>query len=71
VVGYICIIYSPMGRHEYEIYVNETISLLNDKVTCLYESMMDREDSEVLSLCSDLLEKINLIKEYHTDESLL
>ena len=37
----------------------------------LFESMMDRNDEEVVRICNAISEKINLIKEYHTDETLL
>jgi hypothetical protein len=37
----------------------------------LFEEMMDRNDQEVVALCDLIIERINLIKEYHTDETLL
>jgi len=60
-----------MGKYEYQNYVQESLSYLNDKVTELYEAMMDRNDDDVVAICSSILEQINLIKEYHTDETLL
>ncbi len=60
-----------MGMIEHKNYVNETVLSINNLVDDLYEAMMDREDSEVLMICSQLSEKLNEIKEYHTDETLL
>ena len=60
-----------MGMIEHKNYVNETVLSINNLVDDLYEAMMDREDSEVLVICGQLSEKLNEIKEYHTDETLL
>jgi len=60
-----------MGVTEYKNYVNDSLSFINDESVNLYEAMMDREDDEVLKICDALIEKLNLIKEYHTDETLL
>ena len=60
-----------MGLLEYNGYVNRTLSDLNERTTKLYESMMDKNDDEVLEVCQEIIEIIELIKEYHTDEKLL
>jgi hypothetical protein len=60
-----------MGRIEYQMYINDTLSEINDRVSELYEAMMDRDDEEVLRICALIDEKLNLIKEYHTDETVL
>jgi len=53
------------------MYINDTLSEINDRVSELYEAMMDRDDEEVLRICALIDEKLNLIKEYHTDENVL
>jgi hypothetical protein len=53
------------------MYINDTLSEINDRVSELYEAMMDRDDEEVLRICALIDEKLNLIKEYHTDETVL
>ena len=53
------------------MYINDTLSEINDRVSELYEAMMGRDDEEVLRICALIDEKLNLIKEYHTDENLL
>lgn len=53
------------------MYINGTLSEINDRVSELYEAMMDRDDEEVLRICALIEEKLNLIKEYHTDETVL
>jgi hypothetical protein len=60
-----------MGKIEYINYVNVSMSEINALVDQLYESMMDREDEAVLLACKQIAEKINQIKETHTDETLL
>lgn len=60
-----------MGRIEYQMYINDTLSEINDRTIELYEAMMDRDDEEVLRICALIDEKLNLIKEYHTDETIL
>ena len=53
------------------MYINDTLSEINDRVSELYEAMMERDDEEVLRICTLIDEKLNLIKEYHTDETVL
>jgi hypothetical protein len=60
-----------MGQIEYQMYINDTLSEINDRTIQLYEAMMDRDDEEVLRICALIDEKLNLIKEYHTDETIL
>jgi len=66
-VGYICFV----GRIEHALYVSNSLSEIADKTAQLYESMMDREDDDVVVLCDEILEILNTIKEYHTNETLL
>ena len=66
-MGYICFV----GKIEHALYVSNSLSEIADKTAQLYESMMDREDDEVVRLCDDILEILNTIKEYHTNETLL
>lgn len=60
-----------MGIIEYNEYVNRNLLELNERCNELYEAMMDRKDDEVLRISQSILEIIELIKEYHTDEKLL
>lgn len=60
-----------MGKIEHALYVSNSLSEIADKTAQLYESMMDREDDDVVVLCDEIIEILNTIKEYHTNETLL
>lgn len=60
-----------MADKERLIYVNDAMDFIHDKVTSLYESMIDMEYSETVTICSQLIEKLKEIKLDYTDETLL
>ena len=66
-MGYICFV----GKIEHALYVSNSLAEIADKTAQLYESMMDREDDDVVVLCDEIIEILNTIKEYHTNETLL
>ena len=57
-----------MGQIE---YVNQEINNLHSLLTDLYESMMDKEYNEVVTICNELIDQLKEIKLNYTDETLL
>jgi hypothetical protein len=57
-----------MGQTE---YVNHEINNLHNLLTELYESMMDSECNEVVTICHVLIDQLKEIKLNYTDETLL
>lgn len=60
-----------VGMLEYIEYTNRVSQQVSDLMLEMYEAIIDREDEEVVRLCDEILEILNTIKEYHTDETLL
>lgn len=57
-----------MGQAE---YVNQEINNLHSLLTDLYESMMDSEYNETVTICNQLIDQLKEIKLNYTDETLL
>lgn len=57
-----------MGQTE---YVNQEINNLHSLLTDLYESMMDSEYNETVTICNQLIDQLKEIKLNYTDETLL
>jgi len=57
-----------MGQSE---YVNQEINNLHSLLTDLYESMMDNEYNEIVTICNQLIDQLKEIKLNYTDETLL
>jgi flagellar hook-associated protein FlgK len=57
-----------MGQTE---YVNQEINNLHSLLTDLYESMMDNEYNEVVTICNQMIDQLKEIKLNYTDEALL
>ena len=57
-----------MGQIE---YVNQEINNLHNLLTDLYESMMDSEYNETVTICNQLIDQLKEIKLNYTDETLL
>jgi flagellar hook-associated protein FlgK len=57
-----------MGQSE---YVNQEINNLHSLLTDLYESMMDNEYNETVTICNQLIDQLKEIKLNYTDETLL
>jgi flagellar hook-associated protein FlgK len=57
-----------MGQSE---YVNQEINNLHSLLTELYESMMDNEYNETVTICNHLIDQLKEIKLNYTDETLL
>jgi ElaB/YqjD/DUF883 family membrane-anchored ribosome-binding protein len=60
-----------MRENKHTDYVNEEIDQLNNSITELYESMMDIEYDEVVSICSRLMQQLKEIQSNYTNETLL
>lgn len=60
-----------MANKENIIYVNEAMDYIHERITSLYESMIDMEYSETVTICNQLIEKLKEIKLDYTDETLL
>jgi len=60
-----------VGKLEYIEYTNRVSQQVSELMSEMYEAIMDRDDEEVVRLCDEILEILNTIKEYHTDETLL
>ena len=60
-----------MRENKHTDYVNEEIDQLNNSVTELYESMMDIEYDEVVSICNRLMQQLKEIQSNYTNETLL
>lgn len=52
-------------------YVNQEINNLHNLLTDLYESMMDNECNETVTICNQLIDQLKEIKLNYTDETLL
>ena len=62
------LIFLNMGQSE---YVNHEINNLHSLLTDLYESMMDNEYNETVTICNQLIDQLKEIKLNYTDETLL
>lgn len=60
-----------MRDNKHTEYVNEEIEQLNNSVTELYESMMDIEYDEVVSICNRMINQLKEIQSNYTNETLL
>ena len=60
-----------MRDNKHTEYVNEEIEQLNNLVTELYESMMDIEYDEVVSICNRIINQLKEIQSNYTNETLL
>jgi len=60
--------FKQMGQSE---YVNQEINNLHSLLTDLYESMMDNEYNETVTICNQLIDQLKEIKLNYTDETLL
>jgi hypothetical protein len=60
-----------MRDNKHTEYVNEEIEQLNNLVTELYESMMDIEYDEVVSICNRMINQLKEIQSNYTNETLL
>lgn len=60
-----------MRDNKHTEYVNEEIEQLNNLVTELYESMMDIEYEEVVSICNRMINQLKEIQSNYTNETLL
>ena len=62
------LLFKQMGQTE---YVNQEINNLHSLLTDLYESMMDNEYNETVTICNQLIDQLKEIKLNYTDETLL
>ena len=60
-----------VGILEHIEYTNRVSEQAANLIADMYEAMIDRDDQEVVRICDEILEILNTIKEYHTDETLL
>jgi hypothetical protein len=60
-----------MKEKKHTDYVNEEIGQLNNLTTELYESMMDIEYDEVVTICSRMINQLKEIQSNYTNETLL
>lgn len=60
-----------MGVLEHIEYTNRVSEQAADLIAEMYEAMIEKDNDEVVRICDEILEILNTIKEYHTDETLL
>ena len=60
-----------MGILEHIEYTNRVSEEASNLISDMYEAMIEKNNDEVVRICDEILEILNTIKEYHTDETLL
>jgi hypothetical protein len=60
-----------VGILEHIEYTNRVSEEAADLIAEMYEAMIEKDNDEVVRICDEILEILNTIKEYHTDETLL
>lgn len=60
-----------MGILEHIEYTNRVSEEASNLIADMYEAMIEKNNDEVVRICDEILEMLNTIKEYHTDETLL
>jgi len=60
-----------VGILEHIEYTNRVSEQAADLIAEMYEAMIEKDNDEVVRICDEILEILNTIKEYHTDETLL
>ena len=60
-----------VGILEHIEYTNRVSEEASNLIADMYEAMIEKDNDEVVRICDEILEMLNTIKEYHTDETLL
>jgi len=60
-----------VGILEHIEYTNRVSEEASNLIADMYEAIIEKDNYEVVRIGDEILEILNTIKEYHTDETLL